>query len=197
MRWVKTSSVSCPTSEENWFCGSRSLALNHMQTFIWAPCPLCNFSFRVCLFKQVAYVSKTYWGLNTRIPKEVCPSGLTWGETVGVEMQIHTLNSPSYCGSETVVCRNEGWFEKKEVFRQHNISPVTACCLAHCDWLLPWLAFVDLPFLSVYRLVCVAWFSAVSACLPLCFSDCVLGLWVSSTGLHRMSHNIPTTILVL
>lgn len=86
-------------SEEDWFCGSRSLALNHMQTFIWALCPLCNFSFGVCLFKQVAYVSKTYWGLNTHIPKEVCPSGLTWGETVGVEMLIHTLNSPSYCGA--------------------------------------------------------------------------------------------------
>lgn len=60
IKCVKTNTVSCPMSEENWFCGSGSLALNHMQAFIWALCPLCNFSYGVCLFKQVAYVSKTY-----------------------------------------------------------------------------------------------------------------------------------------
>lgn len=57
---VNTGSVSSPASDVDWFCGSRSLAPNHMQTFIWALRPVYNFSSRVCLFKQVTYVSRSY-----------------------------------------------------------------------------------------------------------------------------------------
>lgn len=58
---LNTGSVSSLTSDVDWFCGSRSLALNRMQTFIWAMGPVCNFSSRVqSLFKQVTYVSRSY-----------------------------------------------------------------------------------------------------------------------------------------
>lgn len=72
---VNTGSVLCPVRDVDWFCGSRHLALNHMQTFIWALGSNCNFSSRVCLLKQVTYVSRSYSGLNTRHPRrglQVC-----------------------------------------------------------------------------------------------------------------------------
>ena len=63
---LNTGSVSSPVERcVDWFCGSKSLALNHMQTFTWALRRVCNFSSRVCLFKQVTYVSRAHWGLNT------------------------------------------------------------------------------------------------------------------------------------
>lgn len=51
-----TGSVLRPVSEVDWFCGSGSLAQNHMQTFTWAPDLLHGFSSGFCLLKLVTDV---------------------------------------------------------------------------------------------------------------------------------------------
>lgn len=113
---LNTGSVSSLTSDVDWFCGSRSLALNRMQTFIWAMGPVCNFSSRVqSLFKQVTYVSRSYWWLHA-IPEGACTSVLTWGEIIMPKCgcgNVNLQNSTSCWAVETIRCRTDGYFPKR------------------------------------------------------------------------------------